>query len=223
MLPAICKEKVVDYMDGGFFYLKYVVDVGIMRGVVGRLVFLMKKTLSVLLLLCLGVVQAETFWLEGVDRYSGWSDFNKKDPEAEDGDNNLCWAASVSNVINWWQNRYVTPDDVPTGEDIWTTFKQSTSGDVAGHAIGAMQWWLTGWYSYDGSADAARYAGFAMANEAILNGRFTRKTDLRVITGTWRRIWSQNTLIRGLIISLILCLQRMWVSMLVMKRVNTLP
>ena len=138
-------------------------------GGVGCLVFLMKKTFSVLLLLCLGVVQAETFWLEGVDRYSGWSDFNKKDPEAADGDNNLCWAASASNVINWWQNHYVTPADAPTGEDIWTTFKQSANGDVGGHVMGAMQWWLTGWYSHDNSPDAIQYAGFAMANEAIRN------------------------------------------------------
>ncbi len=142
----------------------------------GSHIALMKKSLSFLLLLCLGVAQAETVWLDGVDQYSGWTDYNKSNPKAEDGDNNLCWAASASNVINWWQKRYVTPSAAPTGEAIWSTFKASTSGDVGGNTIGAMQWWLTGWYSYDGSPDAEFYAGWAMEDESIINKTINKDT-----------------------------------------------
>ena len=43
---------------------------------------------------------------EGVSLSSGWYDVNKK-AEGNNGDVNMCWAAAASNMIQWWQDRYV--------------------------------------------------------------------------------------------------------------------
>jgi len=42
---------------------------------------------------------------EGVTLTSGWYDVNKLSNSS--GDINMCWAASASNIIQWWQDRYV--------------------------------------------------------------------------------------------------------------------
>ena len=43
---------------------------------------------------------------EGVTLTSGWYDVNKKGA-GDNGDINMCWAAASSNMIQWWQDRYV--------------------------------------------------------------------------------------------------------------------
>ena len=43
---------------------------------------------------------------KGVTQSSGWSDVNKKGM-GDNGDINMCWAAASSNMIQWWQDRYV--------------------------------------------------------------------------------------------------------------------
>ena len=42
---------------------------------------------------------------EGVSTSSGWYDVNKLSRTS--GDINMCWAAASSNIIQWWQDRYV--------------------------------------------------------------------------------------------------------------------
>ena len=43
---------------------------------------------------------------EGVSQSSGWYDVNKMAAGAN-GDTMMCWAAAASNMIQWWQDRYV--------------------------------------------------------------------------------------------------------------------
>ena len=43
---------------------------------------------------------------EGVTQASGWYDVNKKG-KGDNGDINMCWAAASSNMIQWFQDRYV--------------------------------------------------------------------------------------------------------------------
>ena len=43
---------------------------------------------------------------EGVSIASGWYDVNKKGA-GDNGDIMMCWAAASSNMIQWWQDRYV--------------------------------------------------------------------------------------------------------------------
>lgn len=44
---------------------------------------------------------------EGVTLTSGWYDVNKFGNGTQNGDVNMCWAAASSNMIQWWQDRYV--------------------------------------------------------------------------------------------------------------------
>ncbi|MBQ2814823.1 MAG: IdeS/Mac family cysteine endopeptidase [Akkermansia sp.] len=89
-------------------------------------------------------------WVDGVSLKSGWIDYEKKIDE-DDGDDNLCWAASASNIIDYWQDRYIIPEGIPTDAKIWETFKTACSTDNGGKDMGgnflfAMQWWLGGDY-----------------------------------------------------------------------------
>lgn len=113
----------------------------------------MKKTLAILVLgalLPLTVhADLEELWTKGVTRESGWVDFNK----TFNGDNDLCWAASASNIIHWWQKQYEIPEGTPEGEKIWETFKASFT-NAGGSPHRAFKWWLNGTYyeEYNGTA-----------------------------------------------------------------------
>ena len=48
----------------------------------------------------------EMVFAEGVSIASGWYDVNKKGA-GDNGDIMMCWAAASSNMIQWWQDRYV--------------------------------------------------------------------------------------------------------------------
>ena len=48
----------------------------------------------------------EIVFAEGVSQSSGWYDVNKMAAGAN-GDTMMCWAAAASNMIQWWQDRYV--------------------------------------------------------------------------------------------------------------------
>lgn len=112
--------------------------------------------------------EVETIWTAGVSETSGWYDFNKVDPTATDGDNNLCWAASASNIINWWQDRYTLPGTIPKGEAVWDKFKE-VSTDIGGSAACAVQWWTVGEYSAVVNANnyLARKGYYAISQSAI--------------------------------------------------------
>lgn len=117
--------------------------------------------LSVLVLLAfsaaLSTATAAQAWVDGVTQTSGWYDANKANPYAEDGDNDLCWAASASNLVAWWQDKYQTPAGVPNDIDsIWATYKNAATADTGGDTHAAVQWWLTGVYVPTKAEEAAR-------------------------------------------------------------------
>lgn len=105
----------------------------------------MKKTalLGGVLALCAYTAAAETHWVYGVyqdgDEVYGWYDADKNG----NNDSDLCWAAVSSNLINWWQDQYVTPASVPTGDAVWSTYRSSANNVMANTQIG-VEWWLTG-------------------------------------------------------------------------------
>jgi hypothetical protein len=108
----------------------------------------MKKTsfLSLLMAMCLFTpcAYSEQAWVNNVSEDHGWLDY-EKNPEKEDRDNNLCWAASASCIIDYWQGLYVTSSSIPSGSAIWERFKE-VSADRGGNQIYAIQWWLGGDY-----------------------------------------------------------------------------
>ncbi len=53
---------------------------------------------------------------DGVTLTSGWYDVNKIGNGQQNGDINMCWAASCANIIQWWQDRYVEAGNtLPSG------------------------------------------------------------------------------------------------------------
>ncbi|MFG6362770.1 MAG: PEP-CTERM sorting domain-containing protein [Akkermansia muciniphila] len=112
---------------------------------------------------CVGVLLSSSpafsgsVWTYGVTQESGWSDFNK----SWNGDTYLCWAASASNLINWWQENssYAScaNNGTPTGENIFRTYVNSFQ-DLGGAAQYAWEWWYEGSYlPYDFGLDEYGY------------------------------------------------------------------
>ena len=58
-----------------------------------------------------------TIFAEGVTLTSGWYDVNKKStPQNAQADAMMCWAASSSNIVQWFQDRYVAAGNtLPAG------------------------------------------------------------------------------------------------------------
>ena len=101
----------------------------------------MKRSITLLsaLIGVASVAAGETLWVYGVNEETGWYDADK----TGSGDSALCWAAVSSNLINWWQNQYVIPSNVPTGDAVWTTYRASVNNVYANTQVG-VEWWLTG-------------------------------------------------------------------------------
>lgn len=125
-------------------------------------------------------------FVNGVTEDSGWHDVNK----TFDGtDDELCWAAAASNVIQWWQNKQPSiPGGTPAGmaterysSDIFQVFVESFQNGGGDEADGFV-WWLTG--DYDPSEytmnSGASAAGFwtSLYPDA---GIFWNKLDLNDI------------------------------------------
>ncbi len=106
--------------------------------------------LSILFLSCIGFAQAETreIWTLGVTRDGGYYDADK---DYVDDDSLLCWAASASNMIAWWNKQNPNAaaaaavlKNAPTDLDgIWNTYQQTftNKGSDRGQAI---DWWFEG-------------------------------------------------------------------------------
>ena len=80
---------------------------------------------------------------EGVSLTSGWYDVNKK-AEGNNGDINMCWAAAASNMIQWWQDRYVAagnslPSTAVTGPGT------KSHGSYGPYELAIMDLYHSGW------------------------------------------------------------------------------
>lgn len=98
---------------------------------------------------------------EGVTLTSGWYDVNKK-AEGGNGDIQMCWAASASNMIQWWQDRYVAagntlPSAAVTGVGtksytkygpyelaLMEVFHSEWDNTYGGHVEEAIPWYFEG-------------------------------------------------------------------------------
>lgn len=93
---------------------------------------------------------------EGVSRESGWYDVNKVG-RGDNGDINMCWAASTANIIQWWQDVYVSkggvlPEGAITGPGktyelaLMELFHQQWNNERGGHVVEAVPWYFEGVY-----------------------------------------------------------------------------
>ena len=79
---------------------------------------------------------------------SGWHDAEKT--REDDIDDLMCYAASASNLLAWWQNSsYSVASDAPTElNDIWSTFVNNNQIQNSGGTFqSAVNWWVSGVYS----------------------------------------------------------------------------
>ena len=93
---------------------------------------------------------------DGVTLTSGWYDTNKRGNGQTHGDTMMCWAASASNLLEWWQDRYqaagnTLPAGAVTGPG--TTYElalmeliknQWTTLERGGLVFQAIAWYLEG-------------------------------------------------------------------------------
>lgn len=143
---------------------------------------------TVALLACGISAPAAEVWAPGVSREGGWYDYHKSG--SNDGvmaDTAMCWAASASNVISWWQNLNLSSIDssVPQNKQIFDTFRGIyTNG--GGKAYYAYEWWVNGnWSAPEGNGWAGIDKGMPTEYTAYTNGGFLSKvynTDAYPIT-----------------------------------------
>lgn len=95
-------------------------------------------------------------WADGVSAAGGWKDVDKS--AADPGDDLMCYAASASNLVAWWQERSGLVSAAPTSlEDIWGVYESHRqNGHMGGDAVAALNWWLSGVYAPTNDAEAAR-------------------------------------------------------------------
>ena len=126
---------------------------------------------------------------EGVSLTSGWYDVNKK-AEGNNGDINMCWAAAASNMIQWWQDRYVAagkslPSTAVTGPGT------KTHGSYGPYELALMDIFHSDWdNSKGGNPEQAipwYFEGKLYGGEfASAGSQAAPKTD----GGYWKNQWS---------------------------------
>ena len=126
---------------------------------------------------------------EGVTLTSGWYDVNKK-AQGNNGDINMCWAATSSNMIQWFQDRYkaagkTLPASAVDGPGV------TSYTNYGPYELELMNVFLTQW---DNSRGGHMEQAIPWYFEGVLNGgeyaspgsQAVPKTD----GGFWKSIWS---------------------------------
>ena len=126
---------------------------------------------------------------EGVTISSGWYDVNKKGA-GDNGDINMCWAAASSNMIQWWQDRYVAAGNtLPStaingpGTKVYGSFSpyelalmemyhDEWNNNKGGHPEEAIPWY------FEGKLYGGEYASSGSQAYPLTEG------------GYWKSVWS---------------------------------
>ncbi len=93
-------------------------------------------------------VQGTEYWVLGTSQTEGWYDVNKTFSQ-DFPDSQLCWAASASNMLAWWQDHNPEYNDLAAmdtpmgGQKIFDTFKTAYENDGGLQAHGIL-WYLQG-------------------------------------------------------------------------------
>jgi MYXO-CTERM domain-containing protein len=102
---------------------------------------------------------AGTIWSAGVNQDAGWYDVDKSMDDARD--DMMCYAASASNLITWWQNGYYgsqltssAPKSLADTWNLYLDYSQNTAS--GGDPLAAFNWWISGVYAPTSAAEAER-------------------------------------------------------------------
>ncbi len=92
-------------------------------------------------------LHAETVWAKGVSETGGWVDVNKSGNIYSGPDSYMCWAASASSVIAWWQaqaDMSKSETGTPTtASEIYSAFTSSFKNAGKGAEV-AWKWYFGG-------------------------------------------------------------------------------
>ena len=125
---------------------------------------------------------------DGVTLTSGWYDVNKK-AEGDNGDINMCWAATSSNMIQWFQDRYkaagkTLPEGATDGPgvtsytnygpyelELMNVFHSEWDNSRGGHMQEAIPWY------FEGKLNGGEFASPGSQAAPLTEG------------GYWKSIW----------------------------------
>lgn len=99
---------------------------------------------------------AEQYWTVDKTQESGYvstsGGYVDTDKQYDGVDTNLCWAASATNMITWWQRQnpgaqVAAPEAPSTQDDIWQTYRASFA-DTGADRYCAIDWFFEGYDDY---------------------------------------------------------------------------
>lgn len=102
-------------------------------------------------------ISTTIYWTSGVNEDGGWYDINKSSLDPNQVEENMCYAASATNIIAWWQNggwqgeaKVFQPNQAApsTIDDIWKQYKDHNANkEEGGDPLSAINWWISGVYA----------------------------------------------------------------------------
>lgn len=143
-------------------------------------------------------------WTEGC----GWYDVNKIDPTQGSPDNKMCWAATASNLLQWWIDRNKDwieteyreedyPHKMPTTEkgtpdmvhgEIFETFRKRF-GNVSGYTGRGVNWYINGIYR---DAPNGTVTGSPEANAGFFRNKYGNRSLVRDWNNVTKEIFNKE-------------------------------
>ena len=128
---------------------------------------------------------------DGVSISSGWYDVNKK-ARGNNGDINMCWAAAASNMIQWFQDRYVAAGNTLPSKAVDGPGTK-THGSYGPYELALMDMYHSEWNNEKGGQV---WEAIPWYFEGVLNGGEYATAGSQAYPldknggGYWKSIWS---------------------------------
>ena len=148
-----------------------------------------------------------TLFAPGTTKDTGYKDATKRWGNEDSG---LCFAASSSNLISWYLERYqkLNPEDqtafVTGVEEIFNYFRRGWPGEVGGDQKEALSWYFTGGFPSgsdqpNGNHLTGKEKGGYLRYKIPHNtserwSQLSDEGDFRILAGTWMinsRLWKR--------------------------------
>ena len=124
---------------------------------------------------------------DGVTISSGWYDVNKK-AAGNNGDINMCWAAAASNMIQWFQDRYVADGNTLPSTAV-NGAGTKTYTNYGPYELALMEVFHTEWNNNHGSNVEHAIPWYFEGN--LYDGKYeTGRVDPYSAGGYWKSVWS---------------------------------